>query len=234
MTEQLDLLPSARPSQLALPLRVECADRHPISSTSNREALRLVEAWPAWPSHACLICGPTGSGKTYLASNWADLASARKVGAEELRAPDLGNCEARAIWIDNADIALGGERRGAAERGLFHLLNRVRAAGGHLLLTARRPVDRWNVALPDLASRLRSATRVALDMPDAALMSMVAMKLLAERQISAERGLVDAITMRTERSLTALDAAIDRLDRAALRDNVRLDGRLVAKVLDAP
>ena len=86
-----------------------------------------------------------------------------------------------------------------------------------LLITARGAPARWGVALPDLASRLRALPTVALSAPDDALLRAVLVKLFADRQLGVDESLVSYLVTRIERSFAAARAAVETLDREALR-----------------
>ncbi|MCB1511109.1 MAG: hypothetical protein KDJ36_09405, partial [Hyphomicrobiaceae bacterium] len=101
-------------------------------SAANREACELVEAWPAWPAPALVLCGPAGSGKSHLAAIWAGRSGARRLTAGELatgRVVEL--VEAKAAAIEDLDRGLRDEK------ALFHLLNQARDGRLSLLITQR-------------------------------------------------------------------------------------------------
>jgi len=67
---------AARQLPLDLPHVVSFHREDFLESGSNAAALALVERWPDWPSYAAAIAGPHGSGKSHLASIWAEQAGA--------------------------------------------------------------------------------------------------------------------------------------------------------------
>ncbi|HKJ62502.1 MAG TPA: DnaA/Hda family protein, partial [Hyphomicrobiales bacterium] len=113
----------------------------------------------------------------------------------------------------------------------FHLLNLARETGFDVLITAREQPGAWNIALPDLRSRLRSAALVTIEEPDEALLSAVLVKLFADRQLQIEPGVVGYILKRAERSMAAIQSLVDALDRAALAERRRVTRSLAARVL---
>ena len=130
--------PSARQLTLDWPHEPSSAREDFLPAPENAEALRMIEAWPNWPSPTMLLIGPSGSGKSHLGAIWARRARAR---ADRGRAPRRGAArwssrEGPALLIEDAD------RVGAAEAQLFHLLNLLRERGvGVLITAARRPTS---------------------------------------------------------------------------------------------
>jgi chromosomal replication initiation ATPase DnaA len=117
------------------------------------------------------------------------------------------------------------------EQALFHLLNMVREEAAFLLLTARAPLTSWNAAVPDLGSRLRAIPAVTLAAPDDGLLRAVIVKLFADRQIAVERDLPAYLVSRIERSFPAARAAVEALDREALRRKRPVNRALAAELL---
>ena len=121
----------------------------------------------------------------------------------------------------------------ADELALLQLYNRLREQGGHLLLTARRPVAAWGVRLPDLASRLRAAPAVAIGAPDDALLAALLVKLFDDRQLAVSEGVIGYLVRHMERSFAAARAVVEALDRHSLRDRRPVTVALARAVLEA-
>jgi hypothetical protein len=95
-----------------------------------------------------VLVGPAGSGKSHLAAILRARADAIALAPAELSPdPSAALGARRAALVEDVD-------RGAAGRPLLHLHNLLAERGGTLLLTAREPPARWDVALADLRSRL--------------------------------------------------------------------------------
>ena len=74
---------------------------------------------------------------------------------------------------------------------------------GYTLLTGAPPVQHWGLTLPDLVSRMRGTTAVALDAPDDTLLSALLVKLLADRQLSPKPDMIPYLLSRMDRSFAA-------------------------------
>jgi chromosomal replication initiation ATPase DnaA len=197
-----------------------------IVSATNEQAVALVDRWPDWPSPVVVLAGPAGSGKTHLASIWLARAGALKVDAGRI-GDCITNLGVRPALIDDVDGSP------VDEHGLFHLINAVRGAGSHLLLTARRFPSSWGVKLPDLASRLRAAATVEIDEPDDLLLAGVITKLFADRQVEVEPHVVQYLVRRIERSLATAMRVVERLDRTALERKTPITRALAAETVSA-
>ena len=105
-----------------------------IVSDRLSAAVSIVDRWPDWPSPVVILAGPTGSGKSHLASIWAERVGATTV---TVKTPDPLVLETAArgpVLIEDID------RSGFDQTALFHLINAVRAQGSFLLMTSRRPL----------------------------------------------------------------------------------------------
>ena len=231
MNAQLDFGFRVPPRQLALnwarddaPARADV-----VEAPALAPALALLDRWPVWPGPVAALTGPAGCGKTHLARVWAAMAEAVILSPERLDGLDAAALGPRAVLIEDvSEIVL---RRHATAIGLFHLVNHVRGAGAHLLLTSRSDPGAWSIDPPDLASRLRAATIVAVPPPDEATMTAVMGKLLADRQLPVDPGLIEFAVARLDRSLAAVRDLVHALDRRALCTGRPVTRRMVASAL---
>lgn len=217
---------SPRQLPLALGHRPALSRDDLVVSPANREAVALIDSWPRFPATVVVLAGPAGSGKTHLAEIWRATAGAVSV-------PPLDAARAIESAARGTPVLLEDADRGAlGEEALFHLVNAARGGATHLLLAARSAPAAWGIRLPDLASRLKAATTVALGAPDDALLSGVLAKLFADRQVEIDPQVVGYLVRRMERSLAAANDVVERLDRAALERKARISRTLAAEVLD--
>jgi chromosomal replication initiation ATPase DnaA len=219
------------PEQLAFPLpRLEARGREAFFvSPANALAVRQIEAWRAWPQGKLVLTGPEGAGKTHLAHVWAALAGARIVAARALVPAEIPTLAAGPAAVEEADRTAG---HAGSETALLHLHNLALANGQPLLLTARKPPSQWNLALPDLASRMAATATAALEPPDDALLSAVLVKLFADRQIAPPPRLIDYCLKRMDRSFAAAQRLVTALDARALATGQPIGTALAAEVLE--
>jgi chromosomal replication initiation ATPase DnaA len=201
-----------------------------LPSDANKAALDLVQAWPDWALPSAAIWGPAGSGKTHLAHIWAARAEASLIGANDFAAMALE------ALPDTPRIALDFAEDPAPrpdERKLFHLLNIIRENTGALLIMSRAPPSRWQIDLPDLASRLKALPLAEVSAPDDGLFAAVIAKQFTDRQLVVDRETVDYIAVRSERSFAAARQVVERLDQAALASRRPIGKRLAGEVIEA-
>lgn len=216
-----------RPRQLPLDLA-----HHPgfsrdelVVSSANQAAVTLIDRWPDWPANLMIVAGPPGSGKSHLSSIWAQKADAFCIDLA-----DPGAIAAAAPLGMNLLIDGIGDSP-IDENALFHAINATRASGKHVLITSRNWPAQWNIKLPDLLSRIKSAPMVEIAEPDDDLLSGVIVKLFADRQIDVDTMVVRFLVSRIERSLDTAQAVVARIDHAALEAKGRITRQLAASVL---
>ncbi|RXF73954.1 DnaA ATPase domain-containing protein [Hansschlegelia zhihuaiae] len=218
-------MPREAPRQFPLDLPVETrfGAEDFLVALHNAGAHRLTTGWPNWPDRILLLVGPEGSGKSHLGAIWR-----RQVGAHGAR--DVDDALAATLGSDEPFVFLDDGDR-ADETTLFHLLNAMRERRGFLLLAARTtPTLLWP-RLPDLASRLRALPVARLDPPDEATVTAVLVKLLDDRQLRVETGVVEFLARRAERSLGAIRSLVAELDRESLARGRAVGRGLAADVL---
>ncbi len=218
--------------QLALPFthRQHFARADFIAAPSNAAALAWLERRRDvdWPEHRLALWGAAGSGKTHLLQVWAQDHDALLLPGTALRGltglPALQG-SAGGIAVDDADLA-------SDEHALLHLLNAAREHRLPILLAGRAAPARWDLRLPDLASRLRATVAVALRQPEEGLLRILLQRLLAERQLAVAQPVVDWLLLRLPRRADAMREAARRLDHAALASGGAVTRTLAGLVLD--
>jgi chromosomal replication initiation ATPase DnaA len=211
--------------QLALPLPVRplYPEHGFLPAPSNEQALAWLADPGGWPAGRLAIYGAPGSGKTHLLHVFAGRCGALLLPGEALRhLPDLP--EHGGIAVDDADIV-------PEPRALLHLLNAAAERALPVLLAGRSAPSRWQVNLPDLASRLRAVAATGLGLPDDGLLRALLRQLIAERQFRVDEQIQDYLLARLPRSGAAVREVVARLDRMSLAYGRRATRTMAAKVL---
>ena len=187
-----------------------------VPSPANELALEWINRWPDWPANGLILAGPAASGKSHLASIWANQSGAVPVfpyaskGLTDARAiyPESGT-----ILIEDCDSALEDGKLSA--EFLFHLFNLVKERSGSLLLTARSSPATWSGLFADISSRLATLPVAEIMPPDDDLLRALLLKQFSDRQRVLSAPVVEYLMARIERSYSAVSAMVARLDAAA-------------------
>lgn len=214
------------PEQLTfeLPIRPALQREDFLVSPSNEEAVGFIDLWPQWPGPVACVMGPPGSGKTHLAHVWQAKSDAQICAATDVNEGLVTSIVSKtALIIRRADL-------GVDEEALFHLFNVITRVEGFLLLTAERAPSAWPISLPDLKSRLVTASVIELQPPDDVLIASLLVKQFSDRQIRVDPELIAYLIPRIERSSTAVERVVDVLDRAAMRDKSKITVAFARKI----
>jgi len=197
-----------------------------LEGPANAAGLALVDSWPDWPNRIMLLVGPEGSGKSHLATIWAEEAGARSTSAQALTAAAVpGALATGALVVEDLRSS------DFDERALFHLMNLAREDGASILMTARVPLSAFQIELRDLRSRLRAVPVVSLLPTNDQLFRALIVKFCADRQLAVDEAVVSYLTTRIERSFAAVRQAVELLDTEALRLGRPVTRALAAELL---
>lgn len=219
---------SVQPRQLAfaLPHAESLTRDNFLEGPANEAALALIERWPDWPNRIMLLAGEEGSGKSHLASIWAEQSGARMISAHALNPASVPNALATGALVVE-DL----KPEGFDERALFHLMNLAREEAAFMLVTTRMPPSAFEIELRDLRSRLRAVPVVSLAPPDDRLLRALIVKFCADRQLAVDESLVGYLVDRIERSYAAARRAVELLDSESLRLGRPVTRALAAELL---
>jgi len=214
------------PAQYVLPLphRPALGGEDFLVSPCHAEVIAWLDAWPAWAETGVAVVGPEGSGKTHLARMFAAATGADLTGAAEAEGT-AGFGPARLLIVEDID-------RNPAEEALYHLFNRARDEGAHLLFTSRQPPGCLSLALPDWRSRLLTCPVAEIGRPDDALMAAVLVKLFGDRQLLVGEAEIAWLLPRMERSLAAAALVVEAADRLSLALHRRVGQAVLKEALE--
>ena len=193
-------------SQIALPLDWSAGgnnDAPLVVGTSNADAIRYLRHVATWPVRTAVLTGPRGSGRSLIGRLFAAETGGRV--------------------IDGHDSA--------SEEEIFHAWNAAQSSNTPLLIIADAPPADWNIALPDLASRLRAVPVLTIDEPDDCLARDLIEALFAQRGMALAPEVASYIVPRMERSYAMIHRVVAALDAASLEQGRRVGIRLTRETL---
>ena len=218
------------PRQLPLPLgsRVALKREDFVPSLASAPALAFIDSWPSWPVPVVALHGPSGSGKSHLATIWAARSHAQFFSINDLFAKRWS--PAQPLVLEDVDSVAPTEKRDAA---LFTLLEHAQVSAP-ILLTGREPPGAWKTTLPDLASRFSALLAFPLWAPDDDMLATIARKLFNDRQLTVPDAVIEKMVTSLERSPAAIRDFIARADERALAEGRGVTLALVREMLAEP
>lgn len=175
-------------AQIALPLTLGDGDElsRIVIGNANQSVAEALADPAAWPYKAAVLCGPPRSGKSLLARWFVEAG--------------LGEA------IDDA--------QSLPETDIFHRWNRAQETGQPLLLVSS---DKgWEIALPDLASRVGAALSLEIGIPDDDMVSALIESHAARRGLALGEGALTYLGPRVVRSFESIERLVAAIDRLSL------------------
>lgn len=176
-------------SQIALPLQAAGAGPSRIVvGAANATVLEACAVAETWPFRTAILAGPPRSGKSLIA-RW-------------FVANGLGEA------VDDADQL--------DETALFHRWNRAQESGTPLLIVRSAAPRGWQIALPDLASRMGAALQLEIGAPDDAMLADLIAIHAEQRGLPLGPDAAAYLVPRIERTHLGAEQIVATIDRLSL------------------
>jgi DnaA family protein len=191
------------------------------------------------PGSHIFLYGDEGSGKTHLLNALCHEVRERQGRAFYLALKRLpkdaiasleGLEKLDLVCVDDLHVIAGEE---AWEEALFHCFNRIREAGGRLLVSSRLRLSALKLGLPDLASRLGWGLRLPLMPLEDDDKLAVINSYCAALGFDLPEEVQQYLLKRHDRSLKALLQTVENLHHAVLTQKRRITIPLAREVLKA-
>ena len=194
-------------------------------SPSNQEAYDFINSWPRWIKKIVNIFGPSGSGKSHLASILKNKTSYLKINSNELNEKIFTRYKIKeALIIENLDEKI-------SEKLLFALWNVAMQDNKYLMITSKKPISSYKFKLKDLTSRVKSSLIIGIKLPSDDLISVIIAKSFSDKQIKVEKKHIDYIIKRIDRSYEKISQFILTLDKYSLKKRKPFSLKLIKEVL---
>jgi len=181
-------------SQIVLPLApATTGPSRIVIGPANAHVADALAHPESWPFRTAVLTGPPRSGKSLFARWFVE--SAKDTPREA---------------IDDAHTL--------DETTLFHRWNRAQEQGTPLLIVAGEPP--WDIALPDLRSRLGAALQLEIGPPDDAMAEELLGVLAEQRGLPLGAEAADYLVPRAGRSFADLEKLVAAIDRLSLERKV--------------
>ena len=194
-------------------------------SPSNLEAYEFINSWPKWIKRIANIFGPSGSGKTHLASILKSKTSTLEVQSNELNDEIFFEYKIKeALIIENLNEKI-------SENLLFSLWNVALQDNKYILITSTKPINSYKFKLPDLRSRINSASIIGIKLPSDDLISVILAKNFSDKQIKFEKKHIDYIIKRIDRSYEKISQFVVTMEKYSLKKGSSFNLKLIKEVL---
>ena len=194
-------------------------------SPSNQQAYDFINSWPRWIKRTVNIFGPSGSGKSHLASILKNKTSCLQVNSNELNENIFIKYKTKeALIIENLDEKI-------SENLLFALWNIALQDNKYLLVTSKRSIASYKFKLKDLSSRVESSLIIGIKLPSDDLISVILAKNFSDKQIKIKKKHIDYIIKRIDRSYEKISQFILTLDKYSLKKGSPFSLKLIKEVL---
>ena len=194
-------------------------------SPSNQEAYDFINSWPRWIKKIVNIFGPSGSGKSHLASILKNKTSYLQINSNELNEKIFTRYKIKeALIIENLDEKI-------SEKLLFALWNVAMQDNKYLMITSKKPIASYKFKLKDLISRVKSSLIIGINLPSDDLISVIIAKSFSDKQIKVEKKHIDYIIKRIDRSYEKISQFILILDKYSLKKGSPFGLKLIKEVL---
>ena len=194
-------------------------------SPGNQEAYDFINSWPRWIKKIVNIFGPSGSGKSHLASILKNKTSYLQINSNELNEKIFTRYKTKeALIIENLDEKI-------SEKLLFALWNVAMQDNKYLMITSKKPISSYKFKLKDLTSRVKSSLIIGIKLPSDDLISVIIAKSFSDKQIKVEKKHIDYIIKRIDRSYEKISQFILTLDKYSLKKRKPFSLKLIKEVL---
>ena len=194
-------------------------------SPSNQEAYDFINNWPKWFKRIVNIFGPTGSGKSHLASILKTKTKCLEVSAKELSEKVIFEFKTKEVLIiENFNEKI-------SEELLFTIWNIALQDNKYFLINSTEPINSYKFKLLDLVSRIKSSLIIGIKLPSDDLISAIITKNFSDKQIMVEKKHIEYIIKRIDRSYEKISQFILTLDRYSLKKGSPFGLKLIKEVL---
>ena len=194
-------------------------------SPGNQEAYDFINSWPRWIKRIVNIFGPSGSGKSHLASILKNKTSCLQINSNELNEKIFIKYKTKeALIIENLNEKI-------SENLLFTLWNIALQDNKYLLVTSKKSIASYKFKLKDLSSRVESSLIIGIKLPSDDLISVILAKNFSDKQIKVEKKHIDYIIKRIDRSYEKISQFILTLDKYSLKKGSPFSLKLIKEVL---
>ena len=187
-----------------------------IVSSINKDAVIWLDIWPNWPSLGFIVCGPTGSGKSHLASALKTLSHGFIIEAKNLEESKIDDI------TENKCLIIEDIHKFKSEKLLLHVYNLMTEKKNNLMFTSNLPISNINFKLLDLKSRILSMPQINIGLPDDELLKSLLVKQFADKGVLVDFEVINYLIKRIDRSFESIIKMVSRINTLSLEKSKKI------------
>ena len=194
-------------------------------SESNFFAFNLVLNWPNWGKNILNIYGEKYSGKSHLSVIFQNKFGANKIDAKNLNDNFITQFKTHQnLIIENFDENID-------EKNMYSLINIVDRDNKFILINSLTPINKMNIKLKDLISRLNNCIFAKINNPDDDLIYAILIKNFSDKQVQIKKNYIEYIIKNIDRSYEKIYEFINKIDQTSLKKKRPIDLKIIKEVL---
>jgi len=194
-------------------------------SKSNYFAFNIIHSWPKWEKNFLNICGDRYSGKSHLINIFLKKFKGIIIDANSFENKHLNTIKTfENVILENFTEKIN-------EQLIYSLFNTIDQDNKYLIINSIIPIEKLDLKLIDLRSRVKNCLIAHIEKPDDDLMFALILKNFSDRQIVIDKKLIDYIIKRIDRSYGKIFEFIYKIDQVSLKKKKSIDFKIIKEVL---
>ena len=194
-------------------------------SESNFFAFNLVLNWPNWGKNILNVYGEKYSGKSHLSVIFQNKFGANKIDAKNLNDNFITQFKTHQnLIIENFDENID-------EKNMYSLINIVDRDNKFILINSLTPINKMNIKLKDLISRLNNCIFAKINNPDDDLIYAILIKNFSDKQVQIKKNYIEYIIKNIDRSYEKIYEFINKIDQTSLKKKRPIDLKIIKEAL---
>ncbi|OUX53519.1 MAG: DNA replication protein [Pelagibacteraceae bacterium TMED287] len=194
-------------------------------SESNFFAYNLVLKWPNWGKNILNLYGEKFCGKSHLCDIFQN-----KFGASKIEASDLSK-NFISQFKTHQNLIIENFTENIDENTMYSLINIIDRDNKFILINSTKPINKLDIKLKDLLSRLNNCIFAEINIPDDELIFAILLKNFSDKQIQIKKKYIEFIIKNIDRSYEKIYEFINKIDQTSLKRKKSIDLKLIKEAL---
>ena len=195
-------------------------------SESNFFAYNLVLKWPNWGKNILNLYGEKFCGKSHLCDIFQN-----KFGASKIEASDLSK-NFISQFKTHQNLIIENFTENIDENTMYSLINIIGRDNKFILINSTKPINKLDIKLKDLLSRLNNCIFAEINIPDDELIFAILLKNFSDTQIQIKKKYIEFIIKNIDRSYEKIYEFIIKIDQTSLKRKRPIDLKTIKEVLN--